>query len=63
MPDADLCAYHVVPVGDLIEHDTDGDGCVCGVDPSPVKREDGTVGWVLVHHSLDGRECHEKAPG
>jgi hypothetical protein len=34
---------HVVPVADLVNHETTDD-CVC------------TVGWVVVHHSLDGRE-------
>lgn len=44
---------------DLIEHDTEGDDCVCGPTAEPVKREDGSVGWVIVHHSLDGREASE----
>lgn len=48
---------HVTPVGDLIEHDTSVDGeCVCGPTDKPVKREDGSVCWIAVHHSLDGRE-------
>lgn len=47
---------HVLPLGDLIEHDGDGDHCVCGPTTEPVPREDGSFGWMLVHHSLDGRE-------
>lgn len=49
---------HVVPRGDLIGH-TEGEGCVCGPTPEPVKRDDGSVAWVLVHHSLDHRESTE----
>lgn len=44
---------HVVPVDDLIEHETDED-CVC----SPTPRF-GEGGPVYVHHSLDGREVTE----
>lgn len=50
--------YHVYPVNDLIEHDREGD-CVCGPEATPVKRDDGSVGWIMVHHSLDGRENRE----
>ncbi|MGW5879578.1 hypothetical protein ACWFMI_23805 [Nocardiopsis terrae] len=51
---------HVVPVDDLIEHDSDGGDCPCGPNTEPVKRcSDGAVGWVVVHHSLDGREQSE----
>jgi hypothetical protein len=49
---------HVVPRGDLIDHDTN-DGCPCGPTTEPVKRDDGSVGWVVTHHSIDGREAHE----
>ena len=50
---------HVFPVNDWIEHDTTGDECPCGPTPEAVKRDDGSVGWVVTHHSLDGRERHE----
>lgn len=53
---------HVTPeVGsDHIEHDLSED-CVCGPTTEPVKREeDGSVGYVIVHHSLDGREAQEQ---
>jgi hypothetical protein len=50
--------YHVIPLGDLIEHECSED-CPCGPEPQPVERDDGSMGWVLSHHSLDGREAHE----
>lgn len=51
---------HVHPVGDLIEHNTAADSdCVCGPTVRPNKRVDGSMAWLLVHHSLDGREQHE----
>lgn len=50
---------HVFPVGDLVEHLTDGRDCPCGPTTEPVKHEDGSMGWVVTHHSLDGREHHE----
>lgn len=49
---------HVVPVGDLVEHETTAD-CVCGPATEAVFREDGSNGWLVVHHSLDGREAFE----
>ena len=52
---------HVVPVGDLIEHPL-SDDCLCGPRVEPVPREDGSTGWLYVHHSLDGRELTEVAP-
>lgn len=48
---------HVMPNNDVIEH-TFGD-CPCGPTDDPVMREDGSVGWVAVHRSLDGREMKE----
>jgi hypothetical protein len=52
---------HVSPIGDLIEHsiDTEEADCVCGPRTRPVERDDGSIGWVITHHSLDGRELHE----
>lgn len=50
---------HVYPINDLIEHDTNGDDCVCGPSSIPVERDDGSIGWVISHHSLDGREQFE----
>lgn len=52
----------VYPLGDLIEHDTDGEGrCPCDPRVEPIPRPDGSFGWVEVHHSLDGRERFEAA--
>jgi len=52
---------HVRPVGDLIEHDTatSEPDCPCGPTVRPEKRDDGSVGWLIVHHSLDGRELEK----
>lgn len=49
---------HVVPVDDVINHETT-DSCVCGPTPEAVPRRDGSIGWVVVHHSLVGREQAE----
>jgi hypothetical protein len=49
---------HVHPLDDLIEHTLD-DECPCIPEDRPVEREDGSVGWLAVHHSLDGRERYE----
>lgn len=51
---------HVYPMADVIEHELSGD-CVCGPEAQPVTREDGSIGWVIVHASLDGRELAERA--
>ena len=53
-----MSTVHVVPVRDLIEHD-DTDECPCGPTTEPVERDDGSFGWLVVHHSLDGREASE----
>ena len=53
-------SVHVVPVGDLLDHE-DTDDCPCGVTIEPVERKDGSIGWLHIHHSLDGREAHEAA--
>jgi hypothetical protein len=50
---------HVIPVDDLIEHSY-SEACPCGPRAEAVKRDDGSVGWLHVHHSLDGREHHEE---
>lgn len=55
-PDSDV--VHVVPVDDVVDHHA-GPDCVCGPRVEPVGRDDGTFGWLYVHHSLDGREQHE----
>ena len=50
---------HVVPVGDLVEHTTD-DECACGPETEPVPRNDGSMGWLVSHQSLDRRELREE---
>jgi len=51
---------HVVPVDDLIGHETDdGQDCVCGPRVEVVERDDGSDGWVVTHYSLDGREVED----
>ena len=55
-----MSTVHVEPVNDLIEHQDDD--CPCGPDVEAVFREDGSNGWLITHHSLDGRERHEPAP-
>ena len=54
-----MSSVHVYPTGDIIEHDTETDACVCGPTIEPVPREDGSMGWLITHHSLDGREFTE----
>ena len=54
-----MTTVHVLPIDDLIEHEDFGDGCPCGPSTEPVKGDDGSVGWVITHHSLDGREASE----
>lgn len=51
---------HTVPVGDLIEHDTDGEPCVCGATMEIFIGPLGNCGTVVTHHSLDGRELRER---
>lgn len=51
-----MSTYHVHPVNDLIEHETIGDDCVCGPTVEAVPGENGHIGWLLIHHSLDNRE-------
>jgi len=48
-----VSTVHVLPVNDLIEHETDDD-CVCGPDVEFV-----SGGKVVSHHALDGREQTE----
>ena len=53
-----MTAWHVEPVNDLIDHE-DSDDCVCGPRVEPVPRDDGSMGWLVTHASLDGRELKE----
>lgn len=51
---------HVLPVDDLIAHEQESEDCWCGPRLEPVERDDGSIGWVYVHHSADGREFAER---
>ncbi|MEU9444656.1 hypothetical protein AB0D42_27995 [Streptomyces sp. NPDC048304] len=53
---------HVMPLGDAVEHVSDDD-CVCGPTAKMIKAEDGSVVWLMIHHSLDGREITEGHQG
>lgn len=48
--------WHVYPLDDVVGHEVDGGDCACGPRLDPVKREDGSMGWMHIHHSIDGRE-------
>ena len=50
---------HTYPLDDVIEHATTGDDCLCGPDCEAVFDADGVCSWLIVHHSLDGRERFE----
>lgn len=54
-----MSVFHVLPVDDLIEHEDEGGDCVCGATVEPVERDDGSMAWIVIHHSLDGRERFE----
>lgn len=55
---------HVTPINDLIEHEENDEGdCPCGPEVQPVKREDGSIGWVYIHNALDGRDLEEQGHG
>jgi hypothetical protein len=55
-----VATYHVYPLGDSYAHDTALDAdCLCGPTIEAVEQDEGGMGWVIVHHSLDGRETRE----
>lgn len=47
-------SWHVVPAGDVIDHETGGD-CPCAPTVTTQWREDGSFGPVVLHHAMDGR--------
>jgi hypothetical protein len=55
-----MTTLHVTPINDLIEHEAVGTECVCGPQERPEKAEDGSINWICVHNSLDGRELAEE---
>lgn len=55
---------HVLPLADVVAHAETPDGeCICCPQVEPVSRPDGSIGWMYVHHSLDGRELVETGGG
>lgn len=54
-----MSTLHLYPENDVIDHDTDSDDCWCGPKTSPTKEPDGSIGWVILHNSIDGREFAE----
>lgn len=56
-----MSAIHVAPLNDLVEHDSSTDEPVCVCGPT-IERVEGTQGdgWLIVHHSLDGRESNDQ---
>lgn len=51
---------HVAPIWDGIDHEIEGTECVCGPEVIPVPAADGSIGYLIVHASLDGRENAEQ---
>lgn len=54
-------ALHVLPIGDLVEHVSDDD-CLCGPTAKPIKVDDGSMQWLMIHHSLDGARGRRARP-
>lgn len=48
--------FHIIPENDQVDHEISF-GCICGPDIT-----DEYGGWLVSHHSLDGREKDELAP-
>jgi hypothetical protein len=51
---------HVLPVNDFVAHERT-DACLCGPTTDPVQRPDGSVGWLVTHDALDGRDLAERS--
>lgn len=49
-----MTTFHVIPVDDLVEHETD-DNCPCNPIQEAVVRDDGSINWVASHNAKDGR--------
>ena len=49
---------HVYPNKDTVQHEADA--CPCGALTEAVPRDDGSIGWVVTHWSLDAREAEER---
>lgn len=55
MADGDI---HVKPQNDIAEHGDEN--CICHPKLEPVNQEDGSIGWMFLHNSFDGRENLER---
>jgi hypothetical protein len=49
---------HAIPLDDEIVHDH-ADTCPCGPTARPTPMRGDATGWIVTHHSLDGRELDE----
>jgi hypothetical protein len=54
---------HIDAQADVVAHDTDSLGCTCGPTVRPFRRDDGTLGWHVIHYhlaapELPGRNAH-----
>jgi hypothetical protein len=49
-----MTVIHCEPVNDLLAHEDDD--CPCLPVVKPVPRQDGSMGWLVVHNAWDGRE-------
>ena len=52
---------HVWPIADWITHLTEGPGandgeCKCRPVTKPIPRDDGSMGWLITHKAIDGRD-------
>lgn len=51
---------HVHPLNDLVEHTFNDQGeCACGPRIEAITQKTGSIGWMISHNSLDGRERYE----
>ena len=50
-------SLHIVPINDLIEHNTDSDECFC----DPVLYKSDGERTIVKHNSFDGREQNERS--
>ena len=50
-------AMHIIPVDDVVDHLAKD--CACGPTVEAVFLPGRHIGWMVTHHSLDGREDDE----
>lgn len=55
----DTLIIHTLPVNDMFDHVDNLDECACGPEVVPVKRDDGSFAFQVIHNSFDGREHSE----